>query len=42
MAAVIIKVGVKIIVAISVYIERKTSKEDVELRRTVAKIDKVI
>ena len=41
-AAVMIKVGVETIVAISVYIERKTSEEDVELGRTVAKIDEVI
>ena len=41
-AAVIIKVGVETIVAILVYVERKTSEEDVELGRVVAKIDKVI
>ncbi len=41
-AAVIIKVGVETIVAISVYVERKTSEEDVELKRAVAKINEVI
>ena len=41
-AVVMIKVGVETIMAISVYVERKTSEEDVELRRAVAKINKVI
>ena len=41
-AAVMIKVGVETIVAILVYVERKTSEEDVELGRIVAKIDEVI
>ncbi len=37
-----IKVGAETIVAISVYVEEKTSEEDVELGHAVAKIDEVI
>jgi len=41
-AAVMIKAGDETILAISVYVEAKTSEEDVELGRAVAKIEGVI
>ncbi len=41
-AAVMVKVRGEAILAISVYVEQKTSQEDAELREAIMKIDEVI